>query len=109
MQGFIRPLTPLTFYIMTALAGADLNAYVIAERVADNSDQKVVPALGTIHYALKSLTTQGSIKPIPKRYDESVTRYEFTEVGRKMLELEIKRLKRAVTVAEIALNDGRLI
>jgi DNA-binding PadR family transcriptional regulator len=106
------PLTEAAFFILLSLAPKPKHGYAIMKEVASLSHHRVSLSTGTLYGAIKRLLEQGWIELIdeadfmdsdpvePKRGRKA---YALTDLGRRILQAEIKRLQSLVTVAELRL------
>ena len=97
------PLTEATFFIMLSLAPERKHGYAIMKDVQTLSENRVVLSTGTLYGALKRLLEQGWIE----RVDDPSTNgnrerkaYELTNRGRRVLDVEVARLKALVLTAQ---------
>jgi DNA-binding PadR family transcriptional regulator len=102
------PLTPQVFYILVAISYRSLHAYAIVQQVAKDSGDNIVPTRATVHDALKRLIKRDWIEVDHDRPAKPAA-YQITANGRHAIEAELRRLKRAILVGELALTDGRFI
>jgi DNA-binding PadR family transcriptional regulator len=109
------PLTPLTFGILTALAGGARSGYGIVRGVEEGSDGRLSPGTGTVYVALQRLMTQGLVDPgaePPEAPSDNRERrwYALSPLGRQVLTLEARRmvsaLRLAVEAGGIDLDEG---
>jgi PadR family transcriptional regulator PadR len=112
----VKPsMSPLEYHVLLALAGGPLHGYAIKDAVAEESSGTLTPLPGTLYRVVARLlstrlvieTDQPSgAAPHPgleRRY------YKLSAPGRRALEAEARRLKRAATMAEkrLGLVPGR--
>lgn len=104
MKESFSPLTEATFFILVSLSPSPKHGYAIMKEVKTLSDGRIVFSTGTLYGALRRLLEQGWIKrvndPEPNDTDRERKAYALTEMGRKILNVEIERLKSLVTTAE---------
>jgi DNA-binding PadR family transcriptional regulator len=97
------PLREPTLYIMLSLSPGPKHGYAILKSVEDLSDGRVLLSTGTLYGALKRLLDQGWIRrvddPIPNGTERERKAYILTDLGRRILNTEIARMKRLVSVA----------
>ena len=98
-----------TFYILLSLLDGPKHGYAIMKDVRLISEQRVVLSAGTLYGALKRLLDLGWVeRTIPAVIDEDERdrkEYRLTEVGRKMLEMEVSRHRKMVAVADLRLSE----
>ena len=99
------PLTETTFFIILSLAPGPKHGYAIMKEVEALSDDRVRLSTGTLYGALKRMLESGWIDRLEKSEltDDSRGRkaYRLTELGRRILEAEMARLRRLVSLAEL--------
>jgi DNA-binding PadR family transcriptional regulator len=97
------PLREPTFYILLSLSPGPKHGYAILKSVEDLSDSQVLLSTGTLYGALKRLLDQGWIQrvddPIPNGTERERKAYLLTDLGYQILNAEIARMKKLVTVA----------
>jgi len=97
------PLTEPTFYIMLCLTPEPRHGYAIMMEVEALSEGRVTLSTSTLYGALKRLLDQGWIARVdePDQADNGRARkaYTLTDLGRRVLEAELERLKMLVAVA----------
>ncbi|MGT2929917.1 PadR family transcriptional regulator [Streptococcus dentasini] len=91
------PLTETTYYILLALF-EPAHGYAIMQKVDEMSDGDVWIAAGTMYGAIENLLKLQWIQSVPSN-DKRRKVYQITSAGREILELEIQRLKKMVTIA----------
>lgn len=98
------PLTETTFYVLLALNEPG-HGYAVMQKVEELSDGRVRIAAGTMYGALENLTKQKLIVSVPSA-DERRKMYQISEEGRKVLKLEVERLKYLVDIYNIKIRGG---
>jgi DNA-binding PadR family transcriptional regulator len=97
------PLTESTFYIMLCLTPEPRHGYAIMKEVEALSEGRITLSTSTLYGALKRLLEQGWIARVeePDQNDSGRPRkaYTLTDLGRRVLEAELERLKMLVAVA----------
>ena len=94
------PLTETTFYILLALL-EPAHGYLIMQKVEELSNGQVRIAAGTLYGAIDNLIKLKFIKPVPS--DDSRRKvYLITEEGRRILKLDLERIKHMAKITEIA-------
>jgi len=98
------PLREPTFLILLSLAPGPRHGYAILKEVETLSEGRVKLSTGTLYGAIERLLEQGWIHrvddPIPNDTNRERKAYELTEIGKKVLDAEISRLKKLVSVAQ---------
>lgn len=94
----IIPLTETTFYIMLSLLEPS-HGYAVMQKVEELSDGRVRIAAGTMYGATENLLKQKMIRELPGE-DKRRRVYVLTDDGKEVLQLETKRLKQLVTIAD---------
>ena len=92
------PLTETTFYILLALRESG-HGYAVMQKVEELSGGKVRIAAGTMYGAIENLTKQKLIVPV-RSEDARRKMFQISDMGREVLELEVKRLKHLVQIYE---------
>lgn len=97
------PLREPTFLILLSLSPGPKHGYAILKEVENLSDGRVKLSTGTLYGAIERLLDQGWIHrvddPLPNGTNRERKAYDLTEMGRKMLNAEIARLRKLVSVA----------
>ena len=97
------PLREPTIYILLSLSPGPKHGYAILKDVEELSEGSVLLSTGTLYGAIKRLLDRGWIRrvndPIPNSTDRERKAYVLTEQGRRVLNAEIARLKKLVSVA----------
>jgi DNA-binding PadR family transcriptional regulator len=100
------PLTEATTYILLSLVDEPKHGYAIMKDAKALSEGRVVLSSGTLYGALSRLLEQGWIVRWEGDQNEKATpgrprkTYSLTEVGRRVLEAEISRLRDVVSAAQ---------
>jgi DNA-binding PadR family transcriptional regulator len=100
------PLTETTFYILLSLAPEAKHGYAIAKDVQALSAGRVTLSTSTLYTALKRLLDDDWIErvSIDAELDESGRprkTYTLTQLGRRILQLEVARLESLVAVSKL--------
>jgi DNA-binding PadR family transcriptional regulator len=97
------PLREPTFYILLSLSPGPKHGYAILKNVEELSEGSLQLSTGTLYGAIKRLLDRGWIRrvndPIPNSTDRERKAYALTEQGFHVLNAEIARLKKLVSVA----------
>jgi len=94
------PLTETSFFILLSLATAPKHGYGIIKEVEAISAGRVVLAAGTLYSALRRMLEDGWIERLEDNQSNGDSRgrklYILTDFGRRIFELESKRLQKLV-------------
>jgi len=97
------PLREPTFLILLSLSPGPKHGYAILKAVENLSEGRVKLSTGTLYGAIERLLDQGWIRrvedPVPSGASRKRKAYDLTELGRKVLNAEIARLRKLVSVA----------
>lgn len=89
--------------ILLSLSPGPKHGYAILKEVESLSEGRVKLSTGTLYGAIERLLDQGWIRrvddPIPNDTNRKRKAYDLTESGRKVLNAEIARLRKLVSVA----------
>ena len=91
------PLTETTFYILLVLT-TPAHGYAIIQEIDKLSDGTVKVAAGTMYGAIENLLKLNWIEEIPSR-EKRRRVYQITDVGEKILTLEIERKKSLIKLS----------
>ena len=100
------PLSPAVFNILLALADGDKHGYGIMLEVEVNTDGQVNMGPGTLYGSIKRMLKAGFIhesdeRPDPELDDQRRRYYGLTDLGRKVLKAESRRLVDQVAVLQM--------
>ena len=97
------PLREPTFLILLSLSPGPKHGYAILKEVESLSEGRVKLSTGTLYGAIERLLDLGWIRrvddPIPNTTNRERKAYDITELGRRVLNAEIARLRTLVSVA----------
>ena len=100
----IAPLTEATFFILLSLSPAPKHGYAILKEVRDLSNGRIKFSTGTLYGAIRRLLEQGWIErvadPEPNPTNRERKAYTLTDKGRKIVNVEVERLKSLLNTAE---------
>ena len=85
------PMTETSFYILLCLT-EEMHGYSIVQKVQSMTDGEIVLSPGTMYGSLSKMEKDGLISFIREENKRKV--YIITELGREVLELEMKRIAR---------------
>jgi DNA-binding PadR family transcriptional regulator len=97
------PLSPAVFNILLALADGDKHGYGIMLEVEQNTSGQVNMGPGTLYGSIKRMLKAGFIhesdeRPDPELDDQRRRYYGLTDLGKKVLLAESRRLVNQVAV-----------
>ncbi|ELX11530.1 transcriptional regulator PadR family [Janthinobacterium sp. HH01] len=95
------PLSEATFYVMLAL-NEPLHGYAIMQKVETMSGGSVTLGPGTLYGVFGTLEKQALIVKVAEEERRKV--YALTELGRKVLAEQVRRLEIMVGNARVLLN-----
>jgi len=99
------PLREPTFFILLSLSPGPKHGYAILKEVEILSESRLILSTGTLYGAIKRLLDRDWIRrvddPIPNETERERKAYSLTELGRKVLNAELERLQKLVSVAKI--------
>jgi DNA-binding PadR family transcriptional regulator len=97
------PLREPTFLILLSLSPGPKHGYAILKEVESLSEGRVKLSTGTLYGAIERLLDLGWIRrvddPIPNTTNRERKAYVITELGRRVLNADIARLRKLVNVA----------
>ena len=85
------PMTETGFYILLCLQ-QEMHGYGIVQKVSELTSGEIVLSPGTMYGSLSKMEKDGLIRFV--REEDKRKTYIITELGRAVLELEIKRIRR---------------
>lgn len=85
------PMTETGFYILLCLQNT-MHGYSIVQKVEEMTEGEIRISPGTMYGTLSKMEKDGLIEFI-REYDKRKV-YHITELGREVLQLEMKRIKR---------------
>lgn len=96
-----RPLTPLSFQILVALADGPKHGYGILKDIEEASGQAFSSSTGTLYLAIQRLEGEGLLEADPSVKGEDSRRryYRLTSEGRQVAAAETRRLAALLGVA----------
>ena len=110
-EGFL-PLHRDTFHILVSLADCDRHGYSILLDVAERTGGALRLSPSSLYASVKRLLHQGLIeelaeRPDPEEDDERRRYYRLTRLGRKVAEVEARRLEQLLADARASGLLGR--
>ena len=104
------PLREPTFLILLSLVPGPRHGYAILKEVESLSEGRVKMSTGTLYGAIERLLDQGWIHraddPIPNETNRERKAYQLTVAGHTVLNTEIARLQKLVSVAKSRTAEG---
>lgn len=96
-----RPLTPLSFQVLVALADAPRHGYGILKEIEERTGEPFASSTGTLYLAIQRLEQEGWIEATkaPEGSDGRRRYYRLTAAGREIASTEAARLTRLLEVA----------
>lgn len=85
------PMTETGFYILMCLC-EEMHGYSIVQKVARLTDNEIIISPGTMYGSLSKMEKDGLIRFVREENKRKI--YIITDLGRQVLDLEIKRIKR---------------
>lgn len=85
------PMTETGFYILLCLRSPN-HGYGIVQKVRAITDDEIILGPGTMYGSLSKMEKDGLIAFV--REEEKRKLYQMTELGREVLDLELKRINR---------------
>ena len=99
------PLTETTLLILLSLAPGPKHGYAIMKEVELLSDGRVLLSTGTLYGAIKRLLDDDWIErvddPLPNNTDRQRKAYALTLSGHRVVEAELQRLDKLVTLGRL--------
>lgn len=109
-QSLHRPLTPLSFQILVAVADTPRHGYGILKEIESSSGAPMTSSTGTLYLAIDRLERDGLLEEVERATGERRRTYRLTSLGRQIAAEEARRLAALVGVAGgKKLVDGRQI
>ncbi|MCI8672105.1 MAG: PadR family transcriptional regulator [Lachnospiraceae bacterium] len=97
------PMTETAFYILLCLRSPN-HGYGIVQKVERLTDGAIRLAPGTMYGSLSKMEKDGLIRFI--REEEKRKIYEITDLGREVLQIELKRIVRLYKISQEEMQDG---
>lgn len=100
----LLPLTPAVYHIMLALSDQERHGYGIMQEIMSLTQDRVRMGPGTLYGTIKrmlkaNLVAESEERPDPEMDDERRRYYKLTDLGRRVLIGETKRLSSLISVA----------
>lgn len=96
-------MTETAFYILLCLRSPN-HGYGIVQKVERLTDGAIRLAPGTMYGSLSKMEKDGLIRFI--REEEKRKIYEITDLGREVLQIELKRIVRLYKISQEEMQDG---
>jgi DNA-binding PadR family transcriptional regulator len=98
------PLTPVVLHMLLALAGErqGKHGYALAKEVEDVSGGQIRMGPGTLYGSIQRMIDSSLIEESSRRAEDDERRryYRLTPFGRRVLELELARLRAVIVIAQ---------
>ena len=91
------PMTETSFYILFCLQN-EMHGYGIVEKVKNLTDGEIVISPGTMYGSLSKMEKDGLIEFV--REEEKRKIYIITDLGKEVLNLEYRRIKRLYKIVK---------
>lgn len=85
------PMTETGFYILLCLQ-EEMHGYGVVQKVSNITNGEIVLSPGTMYGSLSKMEKDGLIRFVGE--EEKRKKYVITQLGREVLELEIRRIRR---------------
>lgn len=85
------PMTETGFYILLCLQ-EEMHGYSIVQKVSEMTNGEILLSPGTMYGSLSKMEKDGLIRFV--REEEKRKIYHITELGKEVLQLELKRIER---------------
>lgn len=108
--GEFLPLPHLAFHVLMALSDADRHGWAIVRRIEELTEGMWSPSAGSLYLSMVRLEKRGLIAEIeaPEKDTDARRRYyTLSPLGRRVLDLELRRLASLVRHAESPGGGGR--
>lgn len=96
-------MTETAFYILLCLRNPN-HGYGIIQKVEQLTDKAIRLAPGTMYGSLSKMEKDGLIRFI--REEEKRKIYQITDLGREVLQIELKRIERLYKTAQEEMQNG---
>jgi DNA-binding PadR family transcriptional regulator len=101
----LLPLTEVTYFILLSISPGRKHGYAILKDVDNLSQGRVILSTGTLYGAIKRLLDSGWIvrteDPKPDNGNRERKVYTLTNLGARVLEAEVRRLKDLIAAAQM--------
>ena len=96
------PMTETGFYILFCLR-EEMHGYNIIQKVKEMTAGEIIIGAGTMYGSLSKMEKDGLIQFV--REEEKRKIYHITELGKEVLQLEVKRIERLYRNAKEAYDE----
>lgn len=103
IQKVYVPMTETAFYILLCLRSPN-HGYGIVQKVERLTDGAIRLAPGTMYGSLSKMEKDGLIRFV--REEEKRKIYEITDLGREVLQIELKRIERLYKISQEEMKNG---
>jgi DNA-binding PadR family transcriptional regulator len=101
------PLPHLAFHVLLALADGDRHGWSIIRRIEELTEGVWSPSAGSLYLSMVGLEKKGLISEVAAPEEDTDARrryYTLSGLGRRVLDLDLKRLASLVIVAADAVR-----
>jgi DNA-binding PadR family transcriptional regulator len=100
----LNPLPSAAFHILLSLADEDLHGYAIMRRVEEQTERRMRLGPGTLYSSIQALLEEGFVEEVEGSAEDEPGHerrryYHLTSSGRKLAEVEARRLADLLRVA----------
>lgn len=101
------PLKPTDYQVLFVLYRGELHGYAMVKAIEDRTDGRVRLEPSNLYRRIRRLMADGLVeesedRPVPELDDERRRYYELTDLGRRVLAAEARRMRALVSEAEAA-------
>ncbi len=109
----LLPLSLPSFHMLLSLIEGERHGYALKREILQRTNGKLNLGSGALYGSINKMLEEGFIeeseeRPDPHLDDERRRYYRITQLGRKVLEAEIARLRDLVHIAESKIARPRL-
>jgi DNA-binding PadR family transcriptional regulator len=104
----LMPLTPAVFFVLLALATEPKHGYAMMQYISELSERSVAMGPATLYSTLQRLSELGLVEEVSAPAEETDKRrryYALSGAGRKLLKIEVERLKVVIRRADKRLRS----
>src|SRR3984957_3768942 len=105
----VLPLPPVIFHILLSLGEGERHGYALRREIAQRTSGKLKVGPGVLYGAINKMLELGLIeesdeRPDPHLDDERRRYYRITNLGRRVIQAEVARLRELVQLAQVRLG-----
>jgi DNA-binding PadR family transcriptional regulator len=108
--GEFLPLPHLAFHVLMALSDADRHGWAIVRRIEELTEGMWSPSAGSLYLSMVRLEKRGLIAEVEAPEEDTDARrryYTLSPLGRRVLDLELRRLASLVRHADLLDGGSR--